>query len=152
MTRATFSCDLSQHGSELVHAWEHTVGSCHAPLALRADWQAQLRRCHDELGFQYVRFHGVLSDDTVSPGLDPARSPRWSGARRLARTRRSSIAVIVRHVHGSAANGYFRGSAYATQPMGAGGTGAGGGATPKPRPPPALLAAATSTYCVPLIT
>ena len=46
-----------------MHCWEHTVGSCHAPLALRADWQAQLRRCHDELGFRYVRFHGLLSDD-----------------------------------------------------------------------------------------
>jgi len=47
----------------LKHAWEHTIGSGHAPLALRADWQAQLRRCHDELGFRYVRFHGLLSDD-----------------------------------------------------------------------------------------
>jgi len=32
-------------------------------MALRADWQAQLRQCHAELGFRYVRFHGVLSDD-----------------------------------------------------------------------------------------
>jgi xylan 1,4-beta-xylosidase len=63
MSSATFHCDVSQQGSELAHSWEHTVGSCHAPLALRADWQAQLRRCHDELGFQYVRFHGLLSDD-----------------------------------------------------------------------------------------
>jgi xylan 1,4-beta-xylosidase len=47
----------------LPHVWEHTVGSCHAPLALRADWQAQLRRCHAELGFRRVRFHGLLSDD-----------------------------------------------------------------------------------------
>src|SRR4051812_34099260 len=46
----------------LPHVWEHTVGSCHAPLALRADWQAQLRRCRDELGFRYVRFHGLLSN------------------------------------------------------------------------------------------
>src|SRR5687767_14066654 len=64
MGPATFQCDFSQQGCELTHCWEHTVGSCHAPLALRADWQAQLRRCHDELGFQYVRFHGLLSDDT----------------------------------------------------------------------------------------
>jgi xylan 1,4-beta-xylosidase len=56
-------CDLAQHGTQLAHCWEHTVGSCHAPLALRADWQEQLKRCHAELGFQYVRFHGVLSDD-----------------------------------------------------------------------------------------
>ena len=32
-------------------------------MALRADWQEQLRRCHDELGFRHVRFHGLLSDD-----------------------------------------------------------------------------------------
>jgi xylan 1,4-beta-xylosidase len=47
----------------LPHYWEHTVGSCHAPLALRADWQAQLARCRRELGFRRVRFHGLLCDD-----------------------------------------------------------------------------------------
>ena len=47
----------------MAHPWEHTIGSCHAPLALRADWQQQLRRCHSELGCRYVRLHGLLSDD-----------------------------------------------------------------------------------------
>ncbi len=60
---ATFNCNLSAPTSILPHFWEHTVGSDHAPIALRADWQRQLRRCHDELGFRYVRFHGLLSDD-----------------------------------------------------------------------------------------
>jgi xylan 1,4-beta-xylosidase len=32
-------------------------------MALRADWQGQVRRCHEELGFEHVRFHGILSDD-----------------------------------------------------------------------------------------
>lgn len=58
-----FFCDLSQAGTPFSHSWEHTVGSCHAPLALRSDWQTQLEQCHQELGFQYVRFHGLLSDD-----------------------------------------------------------------------------------------
>ena len=31
-------------------------------MALRSDWQQQLKRAHDELGFRYVRFHGLLSD------------------------------------------------------------------------------------------
>ena len=39
------------------------MGSGHAPLALRADWQAQMLRCHNELGFQHVRFHALLSDE-----------------------------------------------------------------------------------------
>jgi xylan 1,4-beta-xylosidase len=59
----TFSCDFSGPTASLPHFWEHTVGSDHAPMALRADWQAQMRQCHDELGFRHVRFHGLLSDD-----------------------------------------------------------------------------------------
>jgi xylan 1,4-beta-xylosidase len=58
-----FRCDLLETSGPLPHFWEHTVGSGHAPLALRADWQRQLQRCHEELGFQHVRFHGILSDD-----------------------------------------------------------------------------------------
>src|SRR5665213_2021259 len=63
MSTVKFSSDLSVAGEPLPHFWEHTVGSGHAPLALRADWQTQLRRCHVELGFRHVRFHDILSDD-----------------------------------------------------------------------------------------
>ena len=59
-----FCCDLGGHETgAFAHSWEHTVGSGHATLALRADWQRQLSRCHQELGFRHVRFHGLLSDD-----------------------------------------------------------------------------------------
>lgn len=60
---AIFSAKLDDKAIPLPHFWEHTVGSGHATLALRADWQAQLKRVHDELGMQHVRFHGILSDD-----------------------------------------------------------------------------------------
>ncbi|UDL92561.1 beta-xylosidase [Mesorhizobium sp. PAMC28654] len=60
---AIFRCDLRGRGEDFPHFWEHTVGSGHATLALRADWQAQMRRAHDELGFRHVRFHGLLDDD-----------------------------------------------------------------------------------------
>lgn len=63
MNPVTFRCDALQTIGPLPHFWEHTVGSCHAPLALRADWQSQLRRCRRELGFRRVRFHGLLCDD-----------------------------------------------------------------------------------------
>jgi xylan 1,4-beta-xylosidase len=58
----SFTCDLSQTPIPFEHFWEHTVGSGHAPLALRSDWQVQLRTAHQELGFQHVRFHDLLSD------------------------------------------------------------------------------------------
>jgi xylan 1,4-beta-xylosidase len=60
---ADFHCDLAGPASALPHFWEHTIGSGHATLALRTDWQAQMRRAHDELGFGHVRFHGLLCDD-----------------------------------------------------------------------------------------
>jgi xylan 1,4-beta-xylosidase len=60
---AIFSCDFTVPASSLPHFWEHTIGSGHAPLALRADWREQMRRAHDELGFGHVRFHGLLCDD-----------------------------------------------------------------------------------------
>jgi xylan 1,4-beta-xylosidase len=63
MSSIDFFCNLSEATTPLPHFWEHTVGSDHASVALRADWQRQLERCHTELGFQYVRFHGLLSDD-----------------------------------------------------------------------------------------
>jgi xylan 1,4-beta-xylosidase len=63
MSTLSFFCDLAEATTPLPHFWEHTVGSDHAPMALRADWQSQLQRAHRELGFQHVRFHGLLSDD-----------------------------------------------------------------------------------------
>jgi xylan 1,4-beta-xylosidase len=37
---AIFNCDFTAPASSLPHFWEHTIGSGHVPLALRADWQA----------------------------------------------------------------------------------------------------------------
>ncbi len=60
---ATFRGELDGRATALPHFWEHTVGSGHAALALRADWQAQLKRTHDELGMKHARFHGILDDE-----------------------------------------------------------------------------------------
>jgi len=60
---AHFNGSLLGESTPLPHFWEHTVGSGHATLGLRADWQAQLKRAHQDLGMQHVRFHGILSDD-----------------------------------------------------------------------------------------
>lgn len=56
-----FTIDFAQPAPPFEHFWEHTGGSGHIPLALRADWQAQLRQCHEELGFRHARFHNLLS-------------------------------------------------------------------------------------------
>ncbi len=58
-----FACDLQHPGTPLAHVWSHTIGSGRAHLALRADWQAQMRKVRAELGCRHVRFHAILSDD-----------------------------------------------------------------------------------------
>ena len=45
------------------HYWEVCVGSCHAYTALREDYRQQLTKAHQELGFKYVRFHGLFDDE-----------------------------------------------------------------------------------------
>jgi xylan 1,4-beta-xylosidase len=60
---AEFSSNLSDSATPLPHFWEHTIGSGHATLALRSDWQAQMKVAHEELGMRHVRFHGILCDD-----------------------------------------------------------------------------------------
>src|SRR5688500_16166839 len=45
------------------HYWERCVGSGHAALALRNDYQEQMRALHRDCGFQQVRFHGLFVDD-----------------------------------------------------------------------------------------
>ena len=61
MLPVTFTCDLTSASTRLPHFWEHTVGSGHATLALRADWQAQLTRAHKELSFRHVREWAYLN-------------------------------------------------------------------------------------------
>lgn len=57
------SANLDSAPLPLHQPWQWCVGSGHATLALRADWQAQLAQAHKDLGFRHVRFHGLLDDD-----------------------------------------------------------------------------------------
>jgi xylan 1,4-beta-xylosidase len=41
----------------------NTVGAGRANEGLRADWQSQLSTVQNEIGFHYLRFHGIFHDD-----------------------------------------------------------------------------------------
>src|SRR5450432_1592057 len=43
--------------------WQDCVGADHPGILLRKENLAQLRLAHNELGFKYIRFHGIFSDD-----------------------------------------------------------------------------------------
>ena len=59
----TFELDLQSKTVPFPHYWELCVGSCHGTTALREDYRRQLEQCSRELGFKYVRFHGLFNDD-----------------------------------------------------------------------------------------
>ncbi|MDR2929474.1 MAG: cellulase family glycosylhydrolase [Propionibacteriaceae bacterium] len=47
----------------LNQAWRQCVGTGRMNLALRADYQASLAKVQSDIGFRYIRGHGLLSDD-----------------------------------------------------------------------------------------
>lgn len=55
--------NTGQKGTEFVHYWSKCIGAGRANEGLRAAWQRQLKIAHEECGFEYIRFHGLLCDD-----------------------------------------------------------------------------------------
>ncbi|OCX54743.1 glycoside hydrolase [Mucilaginibacter sp. PPCGB 2223] len=53
----------NQVKGELSQNFNLCVGAGRANEGLRADWQRQLTIAHQQCGFRYIRFHGLLSDD-----------------------------------------------------------------------------------------
>lgn len=59
----TIDIDVRQVKGLLPKSINLCVGAGRANEGLRADWQRQLKIAHQECGFKYIRFHGLLSDD-----------------------------------------------------------------------------------------
>lgn len=57
--------DVSRPGRRLEHKWRTLIGVGRAKELLYADVQDMLRRLQREVGFRYVRFHGIFSDDML---------------------------------------------------------------------------------------
>ncbi|WP_372594140.1 beta-xylosidase [Actinotalea sp.] len=55
--------DAGGAGTRFAHHWSVVVGAGRAAEALRADWQQHLGRAVGDVGFRYVRFHGLFHDD-----------------------------------------------------------------------------------------
>src|SRR5579859_5277769 len=57
------SVDLQQTNGPLTKMFKFCIGAGRANEGLRADWQRQLTYAHRECGFQYIRMHGLFTDD-----------------------------------------------------------------------------------------
>ena len=70
--------DLSRETGPHSRAALMVVGAGRANEGLRADWQAQLAQTQREIGFQYIRFHGLLDDDMGVYTEDDSGNPRYN--------------------------------------------------------------------------
>ncbi|CAL9614120.1 GH39 family glycosyl hydrolase [Streptomyces griseomycini] len=68
----------TEPAGRLSDAWRLCVGTGRAELALRRDHQDSLALLQREIGFRYIRGHGLLSD-----GMGVHRPYTWQGARHV---------------------------------------------------------------------
>lgn len=54
---------VDQDGKRLRHTWRKLLNIGYARDGLLAEVQTQLRIAQEEVGFEYLRFHGILDDD-----------------------------------------------------------------------------------------
>lgn len=70
--------DANQVKGQLPKSINLCVGAGRANEGLRADWQRQLKMAHEECGFTYIRFHGLLTDDMGVYSEDKTGRPTYN--------------------------------------------------------------------------
>jgi len=73
------SADVKQVKGSRSLVWQDCVGAGRVAEGLRAGWRQQLDECHRELGFKYIRMHGLLQDElgVYSEGADGQPRYNW---------------------------------------------------------------------------
>ena len=74
----TIQADLSQVKGPRSMVWQDCVGAGRVGEGLRAGWRQQLKECHREIGFKYIRMHGLLHDELGVYSEDKQGNPRYN--------------------------------------------------------------------------
>src|ERR1035438_1045941 len=77
-TARLISADLQQTKGPLDTMFKFCVGAGRANEGLRADWQRQMTYAHRELGFEYMRMHGLFTDDMGVYREDSNGKPQYN--------------------------------------------------------------------------
>lgn len=59
------SIDTRKEGIPWNHYWKKLITFGRAFEGLRSDWREQLKEIQKDIGFEYIRFHGIFSDDMM---------------------------------------------------------------------------------------
>ena len=68
--KQTISIDTGKEGSYLKAYWKKLTSFGRATEGLRKTWQDQFKELQEDIGFEYVRFHGIFSDDMMIVNMD----------------------------------------------------------------------------------
>lgn len=77
-TPRTITADLSTPSTPRSRVYRACVGAGRIGEGLRADWQQQLKVCRDEIGFEQIRFHGLLHDEMGVYTEDKSGKPHYN--------------------------------------------------------------------------
>jgi xylan 1,4-beta-xylosidase len=72
------SADLEQIKGPRSMVWQDCVGAGRVAEGLRDGWRRQLEECHREIGFKYIRMHGLLQDELGVYSEDSHGQPRYN--------------------------------------------------------------------------
>ncbi|HEX8429238.1 GH39 family glycosyl hydrolase [Hymenobacter sp.] len=84
-TTRVISVDFKKTKGSRNKGYQKVIGAGRAAEGLRADWQEQLLYVKKEVGFEYIRFHGLLHDDMHVYAEDAGGKPiyNWQYVDRL---------------------------------------------------------------------
>lgn len=74
----SITVNLSGHGTPLLHTWKRMTSIGRASLLLYEDTRNLLRKIQREIGFEYIKFHGIFDDDMMVLSRDPQNNPIFS--------------------------------------------------------------------------
>ncbi|GAA0730931.1 hypothetical protein GCM10008905_32780 [Clostridium malenominatum] len=63
--KEAISVNAKKKGMYYVPYWKKLITYSRASEGLRKSWQNQLKELQNEIGFEYIRFHGIFSDDMM---------------------------------------------------------------------------------------
>src|ERR1017187_7703452 len=74
----TIRADFTQVRGRMSQVFKECIAAGRANEGLRADWQEQLAVVQKEIGFKYIRMHGLLHDDMGVYSEDARGNPTYN--------------------------------------------------------------------------
>jgi xylan 1,4-beta-xylosidase len=74
----TFTVDMGGSKGKLRSSWKRIMTFGYAPHGLRQDFRRQLRTLQQDIGFEYIRFHGIFADELLVYNESPSGKPYYN--------------------------------------------------------------------------